>query len=598
MATPITTIITKAPGVYVQEVPSGTAPIAGVSTSTAAFIGVFPGTVNLLDTTKPTEITMVSKKAELLAGNTLNEDIILTPPSAKITVPHELDQGDVAKLKQSTLTSITVIETFPISDVENSGSELDGKIVHEDVTYQKGNRAKTIKAGEAISPDDGELIRSALSKASKSNLELRKDLPITVTTSDQELIGQRLALEVPITEVVKSGTLIDDQLAARIVNYADSKKVNVTVKPYKVPTTISFSVAEAEQPFLCTNFGEFKAVFGDFSTDSGQNALAHAVYGFFRNGGSRCYVVRIDTTVTEELEAFGDPQKIEQVLDTLASLDEISIVAAPGITNKNVLQAISGYIETNNYTWVAIFDAPSVIQPNDSTGALDPTSDKSKLPATSDYAALYYPWIQAFDPVTKLQTPKGDGLKLVPPSGHIAGIYARVDTVRGVYKAPANEPVVGAAGLQYSISKVQQGALNQHGVNCIRNLNGTILVWGARTLGGDTNGEFKYINVRRLFNYLRKSIDEGTQWTVFEPNSPELWSRIRRNVNAFLLTVWRTGALFGDTPEQAFYVKCDEETNPPANRDLGVVVIEIGVAVVRPAEFVVFNLSQWAGAGK
>ena len=125
--------------------------------------------------------------------------------------------------------------------------------------------------------------------------------------------------------------------------------------------------------------------------------------------------------------------------------------------------------------------------------------------------------------------------------------------------------------------------------------NGNLKVWGARTLGGDGNGEFKYINVRRLFNFLRESIDEGTQFTVFEPNAPPLWQKIRRSVTAFLTNVWRDGALFGDTPEEAFFVKCDETTNPPEVRDLGQVVTEIGVAVVKPAEFVIFRISQFTG---
>jgi hypothetical protein len=126
-------------------------------------------------------------------------------------------------------------------------------------------------------------------------------------------------------------------------------------------------------------------------------------------------------------------------------------------------------------------------------------------------------------------------------------------------------------------------------------LNGNITVWGARTIGGDKNGEWKYINVRRLFLYLRESIDEGTQWIVFEPNDPALWSKIRRNVSAFLTNVWRSGALFGLTPEEAFYVKCDAETNPPEVRDVGMVVTEIGVAIVRPAEFVIFRITQSTG---
>ena len=153
-----------------------------------------------------------------------------------------------------------------------------------------------------------------------------------------------------------------------------------------------------------------------------------------------------------------------------------------------------------------------------------------------------------FDPATAIQDPAGDGLRFVPPSGHLAGIYARVERERGVHKAPANEVVRGALGLRYAISKAQQDGLNPQGVNAIRDLNGNIRVWGARTIGGDRNAEWKYVNVRRLFLFLRESIDEGTQWVVFEPNDSSLWAKITRNVTAFLTNVWRDGALFGDTP--------------------------------------------------
>jgi hypothetical protein len=148
-------------------------------------------------------------------------------------------------------------------------------------------------------------------------------------------------------------------------------------------------------------------------------------------------------------------------------------------------------------------------------------------------------------------------------------------------------------GLRYNLSKAQQDGLNPRGVNCIRNLNGNIRVWGARTIGGDANADLKYINVRRTLLFIRESIDEGTQWVVFEPNTSALWAKIERNITAFLLNVWRDGALFGDTPEQAFYVKCDAELNPPEVRDIGQVITEVGVSIVRPAEFVIFRISQW-----
>jgi uncharacterized protein len=330
-------------------------------------------------------------------------------------------------------------------------------------------------------------------------------------------------------------------------------------------------LAKVGEVKLCTNFTEFKDFFGNFlDTDSAQSNLAHAVYGFFSNGGTRCYVVKVED--------------IAKALEIFEAIDEIAIVAAPGITDSTQLQAIAEHCKTMGDRF-AILDG--LYEADLSSATLLDTLKTFN----SDYAALYFPWIQVFDPATKAP-------KYVPPSGHMAGVYARVDTQRGVHKAPANEVIFGATGLKYSISKRKQDGLNPKGINCIRNLNGNIRVWGARTLGGEDNGEFQYINIRRLFNYLRESIDEGTQWTVFEPNSPELWARIRRNVTAFLTTVWRSGALFGNAPEQAFFVKCDEETNPPELRDLGQVVTIIGVATVKPAEFVVFRISQWTESGK
>jgi phage tail sheath protein FI len=320
---------------------------------------------------------------------------------------------------------------------------------------------------------------------------------------------------------------------------------------------------------LCTNFTEFKVAFGDFSENPGHNTLSHAVYGFFRNGGTRCYVAWVTGNVA-----------VPDVLERFEAIDEIAIVAAPGVTDKTALGEVIGHCWRMGDRF-AVIDAEETI----TLEQLKPGSDK--LPGNSDYAALYHPWIQVFDPVAK-------SLIYVPPSGHIAGIYARVDDRRGVHKAPANEPILGAVGLRQEISRVKQEPLNDVGVNCIRNLNGNIRVWGARTLGaGKDNPDFKYINIRRQFLYLRESIDEGTQWVVFEPNSPELWARIRRNLTAFLTNEWRKGALLGTTPQEAFFVKCDAENNPFDTRALGQVIAEIGVSIINPAEFVIFRIHQW-----
>ena len=206
----------------------------------------------------------------------------------------------------------------------------------------------------------------------------------------------------------------------------------------------------------------------------------------------------------------------------------------------------------------------------------------------SKFATMYYPWI-------KVAGPDGRPM-LIPPSGHMAGIYARSDNERGVHKAPANEVIRGALESAVQITKGEQDTLNPVGVNCIRSFTGRgIRVWGARTMSSDP--AWRYINVRRLFNYVEKSIERGTQWVVFEPNDPDLWARVRRDVGAFLTGVWRSGALFGLTAEEAFFVKCDAETNPPDVRDRGQLIIEIGLAPVKPAEFVIFRLSQFSGGG-
>jgi uncharacterized protein len=209
----------------------------------------------------------------------------------------------------------------------------------------------------------------------------------------------------------------------------------------------------------------------------------------------------------------------------------------------------------------------------------------------SKYAALYYPWIKTFDPAT-------GQAGLVPPSGHVAGVWARNDSERGVHKAPANEVVRGAVDLELQITRGEQDLLNPIGVNCIRAFPGRgIRVWGARTVSSDP--AWRYLNIRRYFNYLEESILIGTQWVVFEPNDHNLWARIRRNISAFLVNEWRAGALFGQRPEEAYYVKCDEETNPPESVDVGRVICEIGIAPVKPAEFVIFRLAQFSsGSGE
>ncbi|MEV5982902.1 phage tail sheath subtilisin-like domain-containing protein [Streptomyces sp. NPDC052114] len=279
----------------------------------------------------------------------------------------------------------------------------------------------------------------------------------------------------------------------------------------------------------------------------------------------------------------------------LEALDEVNMVAVPdlmgayqqGLIDAEQVKAVQlGLISHCEL----MGDRMAIIDPPPSLNARQVRQWRQELAGyDSRYAALYYPWIKSFDPAT------GQAVT-VPPSGHMAGIWARNDAERGVHKAPANEIVRGAVDLDLQITRGEQDLLNPIGVNCIRAFPGRgIRVWGARTMASDP--AWRYLNVRRYFNYLEESILIGTQWVVFEPNDHALWARIRRNVSAFLVNEWRSGALFGQRPEDAFYVKCDEETNPPESVDVGRVVCEIGIAPVKPAEFVVFRLAQFSGGG-
>ncbi|MFI9269972.1 phage tail sheath family protein [Kitasatospora sp. NPDC052896] len=276
----------------------------------------------------------------------------------------------------------------------------------------------------------------------------------------------------------------------------------------------------------------------------------------------------------------------------LESIDEITMVAVPDL----MAAYQQGLLDEEGVKAVQLAMITHCELMGDRVAVLDPLPDLSPRQVKewrqegagydSKYAALYYPWIKVFDPSSGQN-------RFVPPSGHMLGVWARNDSERGVHKAPANEVVRGAIDLQINVTKGEQDLLNPIGVNCIRAFPGRgIRVWGARTLASDP--AWRYINVRRLFNYLEESILLGTQWTVFEPNDELLWISIRRDISAFLREEWRRGALFGATAEQAFYVKCDAETNPPASVDLGQVVCEIGICPVKPAEFVVFRLSQFS----
>jgi phage tail sheath protein FI len=324
------------------------------------------------------------------------------------------------------------------------------------------------------------------------------------------------------------------------------------------------------------------------------NHLANAVQGFFLNGGSRCYVAPVPK---------GGPLAGKNAgFDALNRIDEVAIIAAPGMTDQVSYNAvIQSAVDTRDR--VAILDAIASTEDLQTlTQAATLPDDKGKQaggvrPPENDkgMAACYFPWIRAVDaltPVTGGPDDQRPNIVSVPPSGHMAGIFARTDTERGVHKAPANQIVRGALGLTQLLTDSDQGQLNQAGVNCIRFFTREgIRVWGARTIAASSSN-WRYLNVRRLFTMVEESIAINTRWVVFEPNDKPLWTAIKRDVGAFLTQLWRQGALVGTRPEEAFFVKCDAETNPPDEVDAGRVTIVIGLAPVKPAEFVIFRIGQ------
>jgi phage tail sheath protein FI len=293
---------------------------------------------------------------------------------------------------------------------------------------------------------------------------------------------------------------------------------------------------------------------------------------------------------------FAGSESSRTGINGLAIADDVTMLVVPDLVtaatkpDKTVDLSLWKAVQTSLITHceqhgnrIAILDAPPGMAPQQ---VRQWRSDVAMY--DSAFAALYYPWIKVDNP---LASNGADTEVLVPPSGHIAGVWARVDASRGVWKAPANETIAGCLDVEYPVTKAEQSLLNPIGINCIRPFGARgIRIWGGRTLSSDS--DWHYLNVRRLFNMVETTILDGTQWAVFEPNDVKLWEGVKRTLTGFLTGLWRDGALFGASADQAFYVKCDEETNPPQSIDEGKLVVEVGIAPVKPAEFIVFRVSQ------
>ncbi len=315
----------------------------------------------------------------------------------------------------------------------------------------------------------------------------------------------------------------------------------------------------ANTPTLITSWTQYQQIFGSyFGSDK---FMPYTVEGFFLNGGRQCYVCKV--TNSDYAAALALLEKVEEVSIVYAP----NAQATPGLTG-----ALINHCERLRYRFAIL----------DSIKGQDP-SNVTK-PGDSSFAALYYPWIYVREANT-------GPLSLVPPGGHVAGIYAQTDIEKGVNKAPANQLVRGAIDLELPIESYQQDSLNLQGINCICNFPGRgILLWSARTLSSDSL--WKYVNIRRLMIYLEQSIKKGTAWVTFEPNNLATWTKLKTQTENFLTQTWRNGWLMGTSKQEAFFVHCDQTTMNQNDIDNGRINILIGVSVTRPAEFTSLRISQ------
>lgn len=357
------------------------------------------------------------------------------------------------------------------------------------------------------------------------------------------------------------------------------EEVSSGVRPIggvQTATTVFFGKSSGEgaplrsQTFL-TSYDQFKQEFC-VGLANVCSTLATSVSGFFANGGTRLWVVNLGEEAT---------QIAPEDMALLTSLVEINLIAAPGFCDAASHEAIISHCEQNQGRF-AVLDLPDDWDRIEQLTTIPADGGLRPRNADGGVAAVYAPWLKVHDALTS-QTVDA------PPSGHICGIYARIDAERGVFKAPANTVVRGALNLTHHLSAADQDILNPASVNAIRVFPDGIKVWGARTLSG-ASSEWRYVPVRRLASFIEESIQKGTQWAVFEPNDQTLWASIERNVDAFLNTYWREGALAGPRPEAAYFVKCNSETMTQSDIEAGIINIQIGIAPLKPAEFIIIRI--------
>ncbi|MER9059898.1 phage tail sheath C-terminal domain-containing protein [Mesorhizobium sp. M0698] len=476
------------------------------------------------------------------------------------------------------------------SEIDSSGA-LTGAFDLAGKASTEATDAKTAADSANASPELKKAAESAAVAASKSADAAGKALKEVADPWKLELaqkagaaflaaMAASDAAKVATSDEVKTAAANADEAAKAVKDLIErAKTLPADVSP--LATSVKSAVeaaAKAGQAILDSKTKDE----ADKELVNAENSAASARTGVDVLGRKSAGLLAASQSKDAELREADLPngESFKDALKKLDEVDEISILIAPEHFKTD------GFDDELVGSCTRLADRV-VLLSVDEKGSQSDDPKKIVLTQDSTYAAFYHPWIEVTDPLTS------GFRKTIPAIGHIAGILARSDITRGVHKAPANEVVIGALDLSTVVDKGRQDMLNPKGVNCIRDFRADgrgIRLWGARTASSDP--EWKYLNVRRLFLFIEESIDQGTQWVVFEPNSDPTWAAVRRNVSNFLTSVWRSGALYGTTAEQAFFVRCDRTTMTEDDIDNGRLLCVIGVAPVRPAEFVIFRISQ------
>lgn len=562
------------PGVYVEEFESGSKPMEGVGTSTAGFIGLSvkgpnKGTPQLvtnfadfkrkyggyLSQAEFEDYRFLAYAVEhfFINGGTRAFIMRVTPSDSKCA--QSVSEQSVLKFtakdpgKWGNFIRVIIIPSSKAKTQILSAEELVQGTVY------KVKNAAGFQTGDIVAFFDGNEIQYNKISSVQDNL-LSFTSAFNGDVTDREILPSKVIYTCEFNVEIKYEDAVElyenVSLNLRSSSFIKNKMARSEL------LEVSVDIPESETP--CSTFeliaGKDKdiLVIGmDSGSDGTKDALSAADFIGTDNGP-------------------GKRTGIQSFIDN----DVVSIIAVPGVTDPNVQLSLVAHCE-GLASRFAVLDLPRESQKIDDVVAHRSIFDSS-------YAALYHPWIEIFDPLAKKNT-------AIPPSGSVAGIFARSDNSRGVHKAPANEAIRACVGLDCMYNKGEQDILNPKGVNLIRFFPGQgIRVWGARTVS--SNSSWKYVNVRRLFIYLEESIKANTNWVVFEPNDELLWVRVKRTIDVFLNTVWRSGALAGGSPAEAFFVNVGRETMTQDDINNGRLICVIGVAPVKPAEFVIFRITQ------